>query len=267
MDPVDVLERPGRPPDFTLQYRDGGDAEVDVRLPPGGARTTLVIVIHGGFWRPRYDRQHAAAQSEGLADAGYVVATVEYRRVGWPGLFDDIALLSDTVPELVSDRIRGRFDPQRPVLVGHSAGGHLACWAAARHRLPGDSPWHRTDPLPLAGVVSLSGVVDLHLADRLALGDGAPAALLGGSVAGVPDRFAVADPTLLLPAGVRTVSVHGEHDDTVPVAVSRSYVSAARAAGDQADLRVVPGAGHFDVIDPLTPAWAYVLDAIADVTG
>ena len=165
------LSRVATAPDQTLHYGDLPDHVVDLRLPSTDAARPLVVVVHGGFWKAEYDRAHAGPQSAGLAHAGYVVATVDYRRVGqagggWPGTFDDLAALTDAVPSLVAAALPGRVDTTHTVLVGHSAGAHLAAWAAARHRLPEESPWHRAAPLDLP-VVSLAGVLDLEQSDRL----------------------------------------------------------------------------------------------------
>lgn len=266
-DSEEVLTRTAEAPDLSLQYGDGPYHVLDVRLPAAASGAALVVVVHGGFWRSRYDRSHTYPQCDGLVAAGYVAATVEYRRVGgrgggWPGTFDDIASVTDSVVSLVADAVGRRVDQQRVVLVGHSAGAHLARWAASRHRLPPDSPWRRAEPLPVHGVVSLAGVVDLTMADHRQLGSGAAAALLGGSATEQPERYAAADPARLLPTGIRTVLVHGESDDVVPVEISASYAEQARAAGDQADLHVLEGVGHFELIDPLSQAWPAVLDAI-----
>jgi acetyl esterase/lipase len=254
----------------TLAYGPLPEHEVDVRLPVGGAAAPLVVVVHGGFWRPEWDRAHAGPQSEGLAVAGYVVATVEYRRVGagehgsgWPTTFDDVALLGDTVPGLVADAVGDRVDPARTVLVGHSAGGHLAAWSAARHRLPAGSRWHRATPLPV-GVVSLAGVLDLGLSERLGLGGHAARSLLGGATDKQPERYAEADPARLLPTGVPTVLVHGSDDDDVPPEVSRAFAAAARAAGGEVTLHELPGVGHMDLVDPTSAAWPAVLAAVAE---
>jgi pimeloyl-ACP methyl ester carboxylesterase len=216
------------------------------------------VVIHGGFWRPAWDRAHAGPQSDGFADAGYVVATVEYRRVGWPGIFDDVALLTDAVPALVAEATA--VDLARTILVGHSAGGHLALWAAARHLLPVTCPWQRSEPLPVAGVVALAGVADLALADEARLGGHATRDLLGGGRAEVPERYAVVDPAAQPRTGIRTVLVQGADDDDVPVEIARAY---ARRHPD-ASLRVLPGVGHFDLIDPTSDAWPTVLGAVAE---
>ncbi|MBA2768214.1 MAG: alpha/beta hydrolase [Sporichthyaceae bacterium] len=269
-DSRDVLRRPARPPDDTLAYGPDPAHLVDVRLPATGP-APLLVVLHGGFWMAEHDRAHAAAQSAGLADAGYVVATVEYRRVGmrgggWPGTFDDVALLSDTVPPLVRAAVGAGVDPVCTVLVGHSAGGHLAAWAAARHRLPEASPWRRRSPLPVAGVVSLAGVLDLVDARRRGLGGHAVRRLLPGRGRGLTERLGLTSPAGLLPIGVPLVLVHGTRDEEVPVDMSRAYAGTAAALGDDVTLHALDGVDHYELIDPLSSAWPTVLAAVAVLT-
>ena len=271
-----MLSRKARRPDRTLSYGPLPEHVVDVRLPPGDDPAPLVVVVHGGFWGAEWDRAHTGPQSEALADTGYVVATVEYRRVGmagggWPGTFDDLALVADVVPDLVAAET-GRVaspstGPVRPVVVGHSAGGHLALWQASRHRLPSSSTWHRSSPTPLAGVVALAGMGDLVDADARGLGDHAAGALLGGSAARHPDRYDLASPQRWLPLGVRTVLVHGAVDAAVPLECSRTYARKATAAGDDVALVELDGVGHFELIDPLSTAWPAVLAAVRRLAG
>ena len=268
----DVLTRQAPPPDRTLSYGPLPEHVIDVRLPvnahPAGPRP-LVVIVHGGFWTAEFDRTHAGSQSVGFAEEGYVVATVEYRRVGheggWPGTFDDVALVTDLAPGLVHDALGDRVDSARTVLVGHSAGGHLAAWASARHRLPPDVSWHRRTALPISGVVSLAGVLDLVAAERMGLGSHAVRRLLGGSPRRRPDRYARASPAALLPTGARTVLVHGTRDDAVPDGISRTYAEQAAAAGDDVVLHELDGVSHFELIDPLSQAWPSVLSAVATV--
>lgn len=273
-DPQEVLSRPAPPPDRTIRYGSGSDSVIDLRLPPGAAGPRpLVVVVHGGFWRAAYDRTHAGPQASALAAAGYVVAVPEYRRVGqagggWPGTFDDTASWTDQVVGLVTAELGAEVvDAGRVALVGHSAGGHLALWAAARHRLPASSPWHRRAPLPVRGVVSLAGVCDLVLAAELDLSDGATQDLVGGPPGLVAERYALADPAGLLPCAARSVLVHGTADANVPVELSRRYADRARRAGDRVELVELPGTGHFELIDPLSDAWPAVTAALTTVLG
>jgi acetyl esterase/lipase len=267
--PDDVLTRPAPGPDLVLRYGPGPDHVVDVRLPASAGPAPLVVVLHGGFWRAEHDRAHAGPQCSALAEAGYVVAAVEYRRTGrgggWPATFDDVAAAVDAVPGLVAGAAPGRLRPGGAVLVGHSAGGHLALWAASRDRLPPGSRWHRPPgPSTPRAVVGLGAVCDLRCCGDLDLDGGAASALLGGGPDDVPDRYAQADPLTLAPPGVPAVLVHGTDDDRVPVEMSRRY---AAAGGDSVRLVELPGTGHFEVIDPRSRVWPAVLDAIRMVVG
>lgn len=265
-DPREVLTRTAPPPLLTVAYGDLPDQVADVWMPDGdGVRSVpLVVVVHGGFWRAEYDRRHARPQCAALAAAGYAVAAVEYRRIGagggWPATFDDVTLALDTVPALAAAAAPG-VDAGRVVHVGHSAGAHLAVWTASRHRLPAGSRWSSTERQPRPdGVVSLAGVLDLGAADALDLDGGAVRALLGGDPAARPDRYAVADPLRLAPAGVPVVLLHGTDDPQVPPEFSRRY---AVAAGPAATLTELPGIEHFGLIDPESAAWPAVLAAVA----
>jgi dipeptidyl aminopeptidase/acylaminoacyl peptidase len=153
----------------------------------------------------------------------------------------------------------------RVVLLGHSAGGHLALWSASRHLLPATSRWHRSTPLALRGVITLAAVANLTLAAELGLDDDATAALMGGGPDVEPDRYLQADPARLLPSGTRTVLVHGRADENVPVAQSRDYAGRARAAGADVEVLELEGTGHFELIDPLSAAWPTVIEAVRTV--
>jgi acetyl esterase/lipase len=248
-----VLDRPASEPDFMVRYGLQPDQVADVRLPPGEVGP-LALVLHGGFWRQAYDRKHLGPLGVALATAGFVVATPEYCRVGgsggWPGTLDDVALAVRRVPRLIGEPVSG----QPVVLAGHSAGGHLALWAAGGLA---------RDGYPPAGVVALAPVAALRSAYELGLGAGAVAALLGGGPDAVGDRYAQADPIGLVPLGVRTILVHGGRDDVVPADISRQYAEAASAAGDEVDLADLPSCEHFDVIDPDSAAWPAVLAAFS----
>lgn len=270
-----VLVRSARPPDLTLRYGDDVDHVADVHLPDAtalsgagiGGRGLFALFLHGGFWSAQYGREHTAPLAEALAQAGFAVCAPEYRRSGqrgggWPGTFDDVAAAVDRLPGLVREAVGGLVEPDRMVLAGHSAGGHLALWAASMHRLPDGSPWHRAEAMPGCGVVALAAVCDLVACHDLGLGQRAADALMGGGPGRLPDRYAAADPAGLLPTGVPVRLVHGTADDRVPHEMSVEYAARARAGGDRmTECTLLPGAGHFDVIDPLSAAWGAVVDA------
>ncbi|MCI4063334.1 prolyl oligopeptidase family serine peptidase [Micromonospora sp. R77] len=260
-DPRDVLTRPAPAPDVTVAYGDRPDQLADLRRPAGsGPARPLVIVVHGGFWRAEYDRSHTGPMAAALAALGHPVAQVEYRRTGqpgggWPGTLTDVLAGVAALPGLAAAALPGRVSAAPPILVGHSAGGHLALYAAAQA------------PATVGGVLALAPVADLAEAYRLDLDGGAVAALLGGGPAEVPDRYAATDPSALVPIRVRTVVVHGTLDRQVPIAMSRSWVAAARAAGSQATLVELPESEHFGLIAPGSSAWPTVLDALRSLHG
>jgi acetyl esterase/lipase len=227
-----VLSRPAPPPDRSFAYGPDPSQVIDIRLPPSGSGP-LVVMLHGGFWRSTYDRTHTGPMTSALASLGYVVAIPEYRRTGggggWPATFRDVSAALDALDRPI-------------VLMGHSAGGHLALWAAASRSV--------------RAVVSLAGCADLTMCDRLGLGGGATALLMGGSALEVPSRYADADPALLAVDAPVTL-LHGMADDVVPIEVSRSYASRTGA-----ELRELPGTGHYELIDPLSSAWPQVLEAL-----
>lgn len=253
-DPRDVLTRPAREPDMVIAYGAEPDQVAEVRLPktPGAP---LVLFFHGGFWRAEYDLRHVAPLAADLADHGYAVVTVEYRRTGqpgggWPGTFDDVGDAVRRLPGLVAAAAQGRVDTTRTVLAGHSAGGHLALWAASAPR---------SDPATASvlGVLALAPVCDLRAAYHSDLGDGAVAALHGGSPAQYPERYATTDPMLLTPATAPILLLHGTHDRHVPISQSRGY--AAVHGRSRVTLIELTGAEHFALIDPESTYWPHVV--------
>jgi acetyl esterase/lipase len=215
--------------------------------------------MHGGFWRDAYDRHLMDALCEDLAASGWAAWNLEYRRLGggggWPETFLDVAAGID---ELL--RLAGReLDLGIVVAIGHSAGGHLALWAAARRGLPPEAPGGGPRVL-VTHAVAQGGVVDLAEAARLRLSRSAAEQLLDAAPEEEPRRYLLASPAERLPLGVPQLLVHGERDDIVPAEMSGAYARAARAAGDRLDLALHRDLGHFEHLDPGSPAWDSVRD-------
>ncbi len=254
MDPREILTRPGRAPDAVVRYGPHSEHLVDVHLPAARGDTSgpasVVVLLHGGFWRQEFDRTHLRPMAEALTALGFVVATPEFRRSGgdggWPMTFRDVHAALGSMTRCLDEAAPGRADPDSAVVVGHSAGGHLAIWAC----LQPDAPRVRA-------VVALAPVADLYEAYRRELGDGAVAALMDGGPDDHPEEYAMADAAHLLTAhtdDMPVVVVHGSDDDRVPADMSRTLTNV--------DLRELPGIEHFGLIDPRSPAWPDVVDAI-----
>jgi acetyl esterase/lipase len=244
----DILNLPPPPADKRVAYGSDPNQFLDLRLPATKRKSfPLVINIHGGFWRAKYDLAHAAHLCAALTRKGIATANVEYRRVGngggaWPGTFTDIR----SAYHFLRQNARSySVDANRVVVMGHSAGGQLALCLAAH------------EP-SVKRVISLAGVVDLQRAYDLHLSNNAVVEFLRGKPSEVPDRYREADPMQLSIREARQWLIHGSRDDTVPPAFSRSYVSAKRGSKEDVHLLEIAGAGHFDLIDPRSAAWKQV---------
>ena len=252
-------------PDYRLQYGPDSLQFGELRLPAGKGPFPVVVVIHGGCWLSEYNLQYMSHVSEALTEAGYATWNVEFRRVGdagggWPGTFLDVARGTDYVRELAK---KYPLNPKKVVVLGHSAGGHLALWLAARRKLPRKSPLYTRKPLRLKGVVTLAGIPDLaaYSAEKGSCNAAVPQ-LMGGMPAVVPERYAEASPAQLLPLRVPQRLVQGDLDPIVPVAQGRQYAAAATAKGDDAQVLLIPNIGHFDLAAPQSPAWPTILQAV-----
>ncbi len=257
-DPTDPTI-PGRGGDGPSRHGYGDDPSQYGELHlPGGEPRGVVVVIHGGFWKAAYDaRSLGTPLAAALAEEGWAAWNLEYRRVGSgpgggggaPTTFDDVAAGIDLLADL-------DVDTSTVVTLGHSAGGHLAVWAAGCGR----HGW--SERVPVTHAISQAGVLDLRAAHAGGLGSGAVAALLGHPPTDADARF---DPAQQLPLAVPVWCVHAPDDVDVPIGQSEEYVERARAAGATAELVRVDG-GHFAVIDPRSRAWARQL-AILDQIG
>lgn len=217
----------------------------------------MVVVVHGGFWRAEYDRSLMSELCVDLANHGLAAWNLEYRRVGdgggWPDTFLDVAAGVDTLADLDAP-----LDLEDVLAVGHSAGGQLAVWAAARPTLPAEAPGARP-AVTIRAVVSQAGVLDLRLAAELAPSDEPTKALLGIPDAS-PERYELASPRERVPIGVPQLVLHGDLDDRVSLRIATSYATAARTAGDPCELVVLPGVGHFEHIDAGSEPWRLARD-------
>ncbi len=238
-----VLTRSSPPPDDVIAYGSHPDAIADVRYASRGEQRPLAVLVHGGFWRPMYDRAHVGPMAAALVDDGWTTVAIEYRRV--PGNPDLTVADIRAAVERLPGRVGGHDG--RSVLVGHSAGGHLVLWAAT------------LGVAEVVGVVGLAPVADLALADRLSLGRGAVPAFLGQAAADRDDL----DPARLPDPDVPVALVHGAEDAAVPIEVSHAYL-ARHPAGRLVE---VPRTGHFALIDPISAAWPIVVGTIRSVPG
>jgi acetyl esterase/lipase len=257
---LDLLAPPGRRVAYGPQPSQFGE----LRLPAAPGPHPTVLLLHGGYWRARYDLAYLRHAAAALTEAGFATWNVEYRRIGepgggWPGTLLDVAAAADFLCDLAPLH---HLDLNRIVALGHSAGGQLALWVGGRHRIAPRSPLAAPHPLRLRGAVALAPVADLARAWELSLSDGAVTALLGGGPSRYPARYAAASPIQLLPLRIPRILIHGEDDEDVPVELSERYLRAARRAGDDAGLLILPAAGHFEPVDPRTPVWQRVVEAV-----
>jgi acetyl esterase/lipase len=259
----DILTRPTSPADHRLSYGSNEFQFGELRLPKGAGPHPVAIVIHGGCWMSQYGLSYMGHLSAALAEAGVATWNVEYRRVGnqgggWPGTFEDVSRAADHLRTIAKTY---PLDLDRVIAVGHSAGGHLALWLAARKILPKDSPVYSPDPLPLRGVVSLAGVTDLRRAGTAC--DAIVPQLMGGSAKDKASIYDQASPIELLPLGTPSAIVQGSIDTIIPLAMAQDYADAAKKKGDDAKLVVIEKAGHFEVVDPKSFAWEVVRNEVS----
>jgi acetyl esterase/lipase len=263
-----LLAQPRAAADRRIAYGPDGLQFGELWLPSGQGRHPVIVLIHGGCWRadlPGLELMDYMAAD--LRDRGYAVWNLEYRRIGhpgggYPGTFQDIATGLDHLRTIAPQY---RLDLRKVAVSGHSAGGHLALWAAARDRLPSGSPLRASDPLPIRGAVSLAGIADLDSYRQTGPDAcGGPSTIDG--LVGIQQPqgrnvYADTSPPALLPLGDRQVVISGALDQIVPPRFGQDYATAAAASGDPARSIVVEGAGHFELIDPTSAAWAQVADA------
>lgn len=262
-------ERDTRPETIRVTYGEDADNYGTLHLPDGDGPLPVVVMVHGGGWLEDHDLSYFEPLSRSLADEGVAVWNVEYRRVdgagGWPITLADADDATEALATSVQDAAGGRLDLDRVHLAGHSAGGHLAAWIAGRHTLAPDAPGAQPQIRPVSATI-MAGVFDLSLA-ATAGHDGFVRGLLDGMPEDHPDRYAIASPIEHLPVGLAVTAVHGTADQTVDPVQSRTYVEAAQAAGDPAELHLLDGLGHGDFGNVDSPAWSAAKQIILDHVG
>jgi acetyl esterase/lipase len=248
----EALKGPFPKADHRIAYGKGPFQFGDLRLPSPAAKGKglypTAIIVHGGCWLAEYDLDYISKLSAALTEKGIATWTIEYRRVGnpgggVPGTFDDLAAAAAYLHVLAKQY---PLDLARTIAVGHSAGGHLALWLAST--------------APLKGVVSLAGVADLRAAAAQNVCGDAATQLLGDKL-----DYRRYSPAEMLPLRLPQRLIHGANDSLVPVEMSRAYEAAAKRAGDDVTLAVIPNAGHFELVTPQSAAWQTVEGAVLDL--
>ena len=262
---------PARPPATVVReqitYGDHPSQIGVLALPQTPGPRPVMILVHGGYWKLGIDHLELDELADNLSQAGWAVWNIDYRRIGegggWPATLDDVAKAVDTLATLAPAK---PLDLTRVGILGHSAGGQLALWAAARPRFGAGERGADPAVAPVAAV-SLAGVVDLDLAadatapteNVVKLRDSV-VSYLEGSPAQRPARYAATSPARLLPLGIPQLLVHGAKDDVVPVEQSRAYVSAAARTPDRVRLIELPSADHADIIRIGKAGWNEVVN-------
>ena len=273
MTPSDLQSLAARPADHRLSYGTDPNQFAELRLPSGAGPHPVVVLVHGGCWKADYATlRDLAPMGDALKADGIASWNVEYRRLGqpgsgWPGTYLDIGRAIDHLRQVAPTYM---LDLTRVAVVGHSAGGHLAMWAAMRQRLSPRHPMYVANPLPVRGIINLAGTIDMreniaHM--EAACHDNVVTAMLGGTPASVPERYREVTATTMVPLSVQQILIWGEHEDYVPLTLARRHVDAATKAGDHARLIVIPAIGHFETASPLSSAWPTVLEAIRSLVA
>ena len=268
----DYMALTGPAPAATLRYGAAPSQYAELFLPSGTGPFPVAVLVHGGCWTKEYGGITQLRNVAGaLAARGIAVWNVEYRRVdepggGYPGTYQDMHAALDTLASQAGAR---HLDLERVVAVGHSAGGQLVQWLAARPRIPTSSPLYRKDVVPVRQVVSLGGLADLRREAALLKSscDREIVELAGTPSAARPDVFADTNAGDLMPNGSHTILITGELDTVSPPRAAHDFAARARAAGDSADVVILPGASHYDEVAATSASWPRVLHAIEAALG
>ncbi len=259
--------RPRPQPTRIVTYGEDPLQYAQLWLPEGPGPYPVVVLIHGGCWTTSIaDLTYFNYAAEDLRRRGLAVWSVEYRGIdkpggGYPGTFLDV---SAALQRLAQEAPKANLSLTHLVVAGHSAGGHLALWAAGQHKIAADSPLHTDHPIKIAAVVDIAGIPNLKTDTNTACGAAVISQLTGAPSATRPDVYADTSPADMLPLGVPQVVIHGVADDTVAPSIGEAYAKAAQAAGDPVVVKSPPG-DHVDEIAPDQPAWAVAAETIVSL--
>lgn len=259
--PSDVNALHSKPADHQLAYGKDPLQFGELRLPTGKGPHPVAIIIHGGCWVSTFaDLKNTSAFADALRDLGIATWNIEYRRTdnqggGWPGTFQDVANGADFLKTIAPQY---SFDLNRVIVIGQSAGGHLALWLAARHRLPKSSELYTEQAIRLQGVIVLGGVPDLKgfrsQGNKICNSD-VIGALLGNSSAQIEQHYQEASPIELLPLGLPQFLIYGKDDQAVPATFGANYAKVAQKKGDKVKVITVPYAAHHEYLVPNSVTW------------
>ena len=247
------------------RYDYGSDPQqfAELTLPATTPPHPLIVLVHGGGYREMYNLRPLGPIVASLAEAGFAVWNIEYRRFGnggeYPRMFQDVAAAADTLAQIAEAH---ELDLGKVISMGHSAGGHLALWLAGRRKIKASSPLGGSAPLAIHGVVALAPLADVSHGSESDLSSDALLAVMGGTASSAPQAYRDGCPAQLLPLGVAHTTLVGS-EDLAMLANARRFVKAAQAAGDAARLIVLPGAGHFEIVAVDCDEWRAVAQAVA----
>ncbi|MDB5819255.1 MAG: hypothetical protein JWQ11_2895 [Rhizobacter sp.] len=266
---AEVSKMPLPPPGVVIAYGSGAQQYGELRLPHGVGPFPVVMLIHGGCWRSAVDLAYFSHLAVWLTGQGFATWNIEFRRLGdegggWPGTFTDVGMATDALRTIAK---AVPLDLNHVFAAGHSAGGQLALWLAARPKLAADSELFVDKPQPIRGVLGLAAITDM---DTYRFGsptscNASVEKVLGGTPESVPRRYADTSPRRLLPIGVPQVFIQGDADPIVEPASVRDYVAAATAAGDRAAVIPLAGMGHFETAIPLMRSYVALRDAVREL--
>ena len=261
----DYLRFPRFEPDFRYAYGCDSQQFGELCLPLAAPPHPVVILVHGGGYREMYDLGPLGGMVASLTRDGFAVWNIEYRRHGnggeFPQMFLDVAAAADHLTQLAETH---SLDLDRVISMGHSAGGHLALWLAARHRIERSSPIFSKTPLPVQSVLALAPFADIGLLASAESPSDALLAVMGGRPTDVAANYRNGSPGEMLPLGKPQTIIVGSEDAAI-LENARAFVDAAVAAGDAPRLTVLPDVGHFEVVSVQSPAWREVRRAAIDL--